>query len=79
MWEKLAFLLESEPAKETAKAACLSIREILDYAGSIHPVYFWEISDMIDYCSTEGYSVRNISEFGLKWPPQSWQYVKEWT
>lgn len=39
-------------------------------------VYFWHITDMIDYCSTKGQQVRNISEFGLKRPPQSWQYVE---
>lgn len=41
----------------------------------IQPIFFWQISNLIDYESTDGYRVRNISEFGLKRPPQSWQYI----
>ena len=73
---KWAFLEEVESAKMMADRACLSIKEVLDYYGDRDYLYFWSISDMVDYCSTKGYHVRNISEFGLKRPPQSWQYVK---
>ena len=41
------------------------------------PVWFWDVNNLIDYCSTKGYRVRNVSEFGLKRAPQSWCYVKE--
>ena len=40
-------------------------------------VWFWDVNDMIDYCSTNGYRVRNVSEFGLKRAPQSWCYVED--
>lgn len=74
---KWAFLEGVVSAKILAERARLSIEEVLDYAGDRDFLYFWMISDVIDYCSTKGYRVRNISEFGLKRPPQSWQYVKE--
>lgn len=56
--------------------AAISGREAIEYSGG-KPVWFWDINNMIDYCNTKGYKVRNISEFGLKRPPQSWQYVTE--
>lgn len=56
--------------------ACVPMSDVIDYADE-KDIYFWEIANMIDYCSTKGYRVRNISEFGLKRAPQSWQYVKE--
>lgn len=51
---------------------CLREDEFLDYMGDKPFLYGWCISGMIDYCSTKGYCVRNISEFGLKRAPQSW-------
>ena len=59
-----------------ARECCLTIKEINDYAGD-KGIVFWHISNMIDYCNTKGYRVRNISEFGLKRAPQSWQYLHE--
>lgn len=56
--------------------ACISQMEALEYSKGCR-VWFWHITDMIDYCSTKGYRIRNISEFGLKRAPQSWQYVTE--
>ena len=56
----------AEEAKSVAEA----------YAGD-GQVWFWDVNDMIDYCSTPGYKVRHISEFGLSRPPQSWCYVEE--
>lgn len=41
----------------------------------LKPIFFWHISQLIDYTKTKGYRVRNISEFVLKRPPQSWQYI----
>lgn len=54
----------------------VSKKQAYEYANG-KPLYLWYISDVIDYCNTKGYKVRHISEFGLKRPPQSWQYVKE--
>ena len=59
-----------------AEEACVSQSDAEKYANGKR-VWFWGIRDMIDYCSTKGYKIRNISEFGLKRPPQSWQYVDE--
>lgn len=59
-----------------ARESCLTQHEIDEYAGN-KTVKFWHISNMIDYCKTKGYRVRNIGEFGLKRAPQSWQYVHE--
>ena len=58
---------------------CVQWKFLCDYMNNrqLQPIYFWHISNMIDYCSTKGYRMRNISEFGLKRPPQSWQFVKE--
>ena len=58
---------------------CVQWKFLCDYMRNrpLQPIYFWHISNMIDYCSTKGYRLRNISEFGFKRPPQSWQFVKE--
>jgi len=55
---------------------CLDWGQLRDYIGDGY-FHEWHISNMIDYCSTKGYRVCHISEFGLTRPPQSWQYVKE--
>lgn len=55
----------------------ISLGELEAYVGGdlFRRIYFWHISRMVDYCSTKGYRVRHISEFGLKRAPQSWCYV----
>lgn len=55
---------------------CISMSAADAYAGD-GQVWFWDINNMIDYCSTKGYRVRNVAEFGLKRAPQSWCYVEE--
>ena len=60
---------------ELVAAACVSLKAAEEYAAGKR-VWFWDVSNMIDYCSTQGYRVRNITEFGLKRAPQSWCYVK---
>ena len=57
--------------------ACISYDEMANYIGHGKTGFAWHITQMIDYCSTKGRRVRHISEYGLKRPPQSWQYVKE--
>ena len=61
---------------ELVRAACVSMKMAEEYAAG-KPVWFWDVNNLIDYCSTKGYRVRNVSEFGLKRAPQSWCYVKE--
>lgn len=65
-----------EQCTDMVNSACVKMDEAMEYADG-KELWFWDISNMIDYCSTKGYRVRNISEFGLKRPPQSWQYVKD--
>ena len=58
---------------------CLTVGELQNYVNRslTQPYYMWHITNMIDYCSAKGCRVRNISEFGLTRPPQSWQYMEE--
>lgn len=61
---------------ELVRGACLFMHEAEIYAAG-KEVWFWDINNMIDYCSEKGYRVRNVSEFGLKRAPQSWCYVED--
>ena len=69
--------IKAYPAEhpELVWQTCVSAREAEQYAAG-KELWFWEIRHMIDYCTTKGYRVRNVSEFGLKRAPQSWQYVE---
>lgn len=71
-----SYLVVGNPNDDLAAKTRLHPGRIRDYIGN-GCGYGWEITNMIDYCSTKGYRVRNISEFELKRPPQSCQYVKE--
>ena len=70
--------LQERPGKCpcVVSASCVSMEMAERYAAG-KEVWFWHISQMIDYCSTKGYRVRHISEFGLKRAPQSWCYARE--
>ena len=50
---------------------CLDLSELEDY-GNYKKLYGWHISDLIIYNKP-----KDLIEFGLKRPPQSWCYVKE--
>lgn len=67
--------LLSMPAGIMPDECCLRWQELVDYSNG-KPLYLWHVSEVIDYCSTKGQKVRNISEFGLNRTPQSWQYLK---
>ena len=69
--------IKAYPAEhpELVSQTCVSTQEAEQYAAG-KELWFWEIRHMIDYCSAKGYRVRNVSEFGLKRAPQSWQYVE---
>lgn len=69
-------VIGKENLEQLVKESCVTMEQAKRYAGD-KKLHFWHISKMINYCSTKGYRVRNISEFGLKRPPQSWQYVPE--
>ena len=68
--------MQVRPAEwpELVNDACVTMDVAEEYANG-KPVWFWDVTNMIDYCSTKGYRVRNISEFGLKRAPQSWCYA----
>lgn len=53
------------------EATCLSEEELQKY-GKNKSLYFWHISDLKIYDKP-----KELSEFGLTRPPQSWQYVEE--
>lgn len=54
------------------KQACLTIEDIKAYLGIKNSGYAWHISDLAIYDKP-----KEISEFGLTRPPQSWCYVEE--
>ena len=62
---------------ELVGGACVSMAMAEGYAKG-KEIWFWDVNNMIDYCTTKGYRVRNISEFGLKRAPQSWCYVENY-
>ena len=53
------------------KATCLTEKEINDY-GKGKDVFGWHISNLVIYDKP-----KELSEFSLKRPPQSWCYVEE--
>lgn len=60
---------------ELVRGACVSMYDAEGYAKG-KDIWFWDVNNMIDYCSTKGYRVRCITEFGLNRPPQSWCYAR---
>lgn len=56
---------------EMIQKMCLDLSEIEDY-GSCKKLYGWYISDLIIYDNP-----KELSDLGMKRPPQSWCYVKE--
>lgn len=53
---------------------CLTESEVIKYMGDNldKPIYFWHISDLKIYDQP-----KELGEFGLTRPPQSWCYVEE--
>lgn len=49
---------------------CLTDRQIIDYLGNGNQGYGWHISNLVIYDKP-----KELSEFGLERPPQSWCYV----
>lgn len=52
--------------------SCLKYSEIAEYIGTGKFGYAWHISELVIYDKP-----KELSEFGLKRPPQSWCYVEE--
>lgn len=51
---------------------CLTDKEIMDYLGNGKTGYGWLISDLTIYDKP-----KDLSDFGMKRPPQSWCYAEE--
>jgi predicted transcriptional regulator len=51
---------------------CLTQKEIDEYQGDKAILYGWHISDLVIYDTP-----KDLSEYGLTRPPQSWCYVKD--
>lgn len=62
----------SSKENEILAATCLTQDEMFDYIGAGNYGYGWHISDLKIYGNP-----KELSEFGLTRPPQSWQYVEE--
>ena len=62
----------SSKENEILAATCLTQDEMFDYIGAGNYGYGWHISDLKIYDKP-----KELSEFGLTRPPQSWQYVEE--
>ena len=62
------------PSTYFSSVLCLREQEIVDYLGG-KTGYVWGVSDVVDYCCTKGYRIRNISEFGIPRSPRAWQYA----
>lgn len=62
----------SSRENEILAATCLTQDEMFDYIGAGNYGYGWHISDLKIYCNP-----KELSEFGLTRPPQSYQYVEE--
>ena len=56
---------------KVAKASCIAFDDMKQYAGNRNVLYAWHISDLKIYDEP-----KELSDFGLKRPPQSWCYVK---
>lgn len=65
---------QPENVPDIVEKSCVTQNEASMYSKG-KKVFFWHITEMVDYCNTKCQKVRNISEFGLKRAPQSWQYI----
>lgn len=59
-----------EHTKEDGLYTCLTVREFEKYLGDKDFLYGWHIAEVEQFREP-----RELSEFGLKRPPQSWQYL----
>ena len=68
----IAILAHSMVSTLDRMRACLSAEEIIEYAAGNSYVYGWRISELEIYDKP-----KELSEFAIKRPPQSWCYVEE--
>ena len=58
--------------EKVEKLGCVSIEALKQYQGDSLELFAWYVGKVVRFKNP-----RPISEFGLKRPPQSWQYLKE--
>lgn len=59
--------------RDLASHSCLTWKQLYEYAGnSGKRLWGWQVSDVKAYDKP-----KSLSEFGLKRPPQSWMYLKD--
>lgn len=68
----LDFGIWSPLSEKVLNDACLTAEESLDYAGNKEFIFGWHISDLVIYDKP-----KDLSDFGMKRPPQSWCYVEK--
>lgn len=61
---------EKEVTNIIAEESCVDYYDLADYFKYIKKGYAWHISNLVIYDKP-----KELSEFGLTRPPQSWQYV----
>ena len=61
--------IDSDFAEVMQKLSAMSLHEINEYAGN--HFYAWHISDLVIFDEP-----KELSEFGVKRAPQSWQYIE---
>ena len=62
----------SMPFGNNVCGTCLTAKELYEYAGNVDKLCFMALENPITYDKP-----KELSEFGLKRAPQSWQYVKD--
>lgn len=65
------------------KASCLTVKELIDYAGSKNHIFGWRISNLKIYDKPKELIEfqkipRKLPFDPVQKPPQSWCYVEEW-
>ena len=60
------------PFRNSTYGTCLTARELIEYAGPGEKVCYMALENPVTYDKP-----KDLSEFGLKHPPMSWQYVKD--
>jgi predicted transcriptional regulator len=62
---------DKEQTERISKQSCVSWLGMAEYEINSHCLYGWHISDLVIYDKP-----RELGEFGLKRPPQSWLYCE---
>ncbi len=60
------------PTKVLSVFGCVSINDLVKYQGKLPCIYGWMIWNPQKF-----YIPLKLEEFGLKRPPQSWQYIED--